>query len=144
MLIGEYSDVLDAKKRLALPAKFRKEIGSTVVVTQGLDKCLFVYTMSEWEKIASKLAALPMGAADTRSFNRHFLAGAVETEVDAIGRILIPDYLKDFANLGTKIAVIGVYTRIELWDETVWAENKARVSGEVDKLAEKLGELGVL
>lgn len=144
MLIGEYNHILDAKKRIALPAKFRKEVGSKVVVTQGLDRCLFVYTMSEWEKIASKLASLPMGAADTRSFNRHFLAGAVETEVDAIGRILIPDYLKAFAKLGTKIAIIGVYTRIELWDEKAWNEYKAKAAGSADSQAEKLGELGVL
>ncbi len=144
MLIGEYNHTLDAKKRLALPARFRKEVGRKVVITQGLDRCLFVYTVREWQKIAAKLASLPIGAADTRSFNRFLLAGAVETEVDAIGRILIPDFLKEFARLGTKIAIIGVHTRIELWDEGSWAEYKARVGSEADKLAEKLGELGVL
>lgn len=144
MLIGEYNHVLDGKKRIALPAKFRKEVGSRVVVTHGLDHCLFVYPIGEWEKIAEKLAGLSMGATDTRSFNRFMLAGAVEAEVDAIGRILIPDYLKSYALLKTKVTVLGVHNRIELWDEDEWTKYKGKVANEADKLAEKLGELGVL
>ncbi len=144
MLIGEYTHTLDAKKRLSLPSKFRKEIGKKVVVTHGLDNCLFVYSTKEWEKVAEKLTELSLGQADTRGFNRFMLAGAVETDVDTIGRILIPEYLKEFAHLKGKVAVIGVHSRIELWNEKAWSEYKGRIEKQADVLAEKLGEIGVL
>ena len=144
MLLGEYTHTLDPKKRLALPAKFRKELGETVVLTHGLDRCLFVYSIDEWKRVAEKLASLGMGAADTRGFNRFMLAGAVETEIDSVGRILIPDFLKEFASLGTKVIVAGVHTRAEIWDEKNWKEYKSRIEREADKLAEKLGEIGVI
>lgn len=144
MLIGEYTHTLDAKKRLSLPSKFRKELGKKVVVTHGLDNCLFVYPTKEWEKVTKKLTELPLGQADTRSFNRFMLAGAVESEVDSIGRILIPEYLKEFAHLNGKVSVIGVHDRIELWNEETWTSYKKRVEKQADVLAEKLGEIGVL
>jgi len=144
MLIGEYNHILDTKKRLSLPSKFRRELGERVVVTHGLDHCLFVYPIGEWEKIAEKLSNLPMGASDMRSFNRFLLAGAVETEIDSMGRILIPDFLKEFAGLKSKVSVVGIHTRIELWDEEEWNKYKSKVSKEADKLAEKLGEIGVI
>ncbi|HBH71461.1 MAG: Protein MraZ [Parcubacteria group bacterium GW2011_GWC1_42_11] len=144
MLIGEHTHTLDPKKRLALPVKFRKELGKKVVITHGLDNCLFVYPMKEWQKVAERLASLPMGQADTRGFGRFMLAGAVETDVDSIGRILVPDFLKEFADLKTQVAVVGVSTRVELWDEKVWREYKARIQKGADALAEKLGEIGVI
>lgn len=144
MLIGEYTHTLDAKKRLSLPSKFRKEIGKKVVVTHGLDNCLFVYSTKEWQKVTEKLTELSLGQADTRGFNRFMLAGAVETDVDSIGRILIPEYLKDFAHLGSKVAVIGVHSRVELWNEKAWTQYKGRIEKQADVLAEKLGEIGVL
>jgi len=100
--------------------------------------------MREWEKVAEKLAGLPMGQADTRGFGRFMLAGAVETDVDSIGRILVPDFLKDFADLKTQVAVVGVSTRVELWNEKVWQGYKARIQKGADALAEKLGEIGVI
>ena len=144
MLIGEHIHTLDPKKRLSLPAKFRKELGKKVVITHGLDNCLFVYPMKEWNKVAGKLAALPMGQADTRGFGRFMLAGAVETDVDSIGRILVPDFLKEFASLKVDVAVVGVSTRIELWDEKAWKDYKSRIQKGADALAEKLGEIGVI
>lgn len=144
MLIGEFTHTLDPKKRLALPAKFRKELGKKVVLTNGLDGCLFVYPMKEWERVAEKIAALPMGQADTRGFGRFMLAGAVETDVDAIGRILVPDFLKEFANLKTQVAVVGLSTRVELWNEKTWREHKVRIQKEAGALAEKLGEIGAI
>src|SRR5665647_972141 len=96
MLIGEYLHTLDSKKRLSLPAKFRKEVGRKVVVTRGLDACLFMFPERTWKDIAAKLQSLPFGQADTRGISRFILAGAVETDVDGAGRILIPDYLKEF------------------------------------------------
>lgn len=144
MLIGEYTHTLDPKKRIALPAKFRKELGKKVVVTRGLDNCLFVYPMKTWQKVTEKIAQLPMGQADTRGFGRFMLAGAVETDVDSIGRILVPDFLKDFAGLQTLVSVIGVHDRVELWDDKVWGGYKGRIEKQADALAEKLGEIGVL
>lgn len=143
MLIGEYRHRIDNKKRMAIPAKFRKEIGEKAVVTRGLDQCLFVYTMPEWEKVAEKLSELPTGSADTRNFVRLFLSGATDVELDSLGRILIPENLKAFANLKEKVAVVGVYKRLEIWNEENWEAYKDRIEKQTDMLAEKLGELGV-
>lgn len=143
MLIGEYKHNIDTKKRLAVPAKFRKEMGDKVVVTKGLDQCLFIYTISEWEKVAEKLSELPTGSADTRNFVRALLSGAVDVEIDALGRILIPDYLKQFAGLKDKVVIAGVYRRLEVWDQVVWEMHKDKMDKQMDSMAEKLGELGV-
>ncbi len=144
MLIGEYTHTLDSKKRLSMPAKFRKEIGKKVVITRGLDKCLFVYTLSEWKKVAEKIAEMSIGQADSRGFNRFILSGAIETDVDSGGRILIPDFLKSFAGLKSKVVVAGVHSRIEVWDEKEWSSYKKKMEGQADALAEKLGEIGAL
>lgn len=144
MLIGEYKHTLDPKKRLSLPSKWRKELGTSLVVTRGLDNCLFVYPLIEWQKITEKIGQLPLGQADTRSFNRFFLSGAVEVEVDSVGRILVPDFLKDFATLSTNVVLAGIHNRIEIWDEEKWTEYKRKIEIEADSLAEKLGEIGVL
>ena len=144
MLIGEYTHNIDAKKRLSLPSRWRKELGKKLVVTRGLDNCLFIYPMKEWEKISQKIAQLPFGQSDTRGFNRFFLSGAVEVEVDSVGRILVPDFLKDFAGLAQKVVLAGIHDRVEMWDENRWTEYKKRIEGQADQLAEKLGEIGVL
>lgn len=144
MLIGEYAHILDPKKRLSLPSKFRKELGGRVVVTRGLDQCLFVYSRKEWEKISEKLGELSIGQSDTRGFNRFMLSGAVEVDVDSAGRILIPDFLKEFAGLDQKVILAGIHNRVEIWNEPVWKEYKERVEKQADQLAQKLGELGVL
>ncbi len=144
MLIGEYKHTLDPKKRLSLPSKWRKELGTSLVVTRGLDNCLFVYPLTEWEKITKKIGELPLGQADTRSFNRFFLSGATEVEVDSVGRILVPDFLKDFAVLTSKVVLAGIHNRIEIWDEEKWETYKRTIEKQADALAEKLGEIGVL
>lgn len=143
MLIGEYRHTIDNKKRVALPAKFRKELGKKVVITHGLDNCLSVYPLKTWEVLASKLASLSIGQADSRRFNRFILGGAVETEVDSMGRVLIPDFLKDFAGLDTKVVIAGIHDRLEIWEESRWESYKAKVEKEADLLAEKLGEVGM-
>jgi MraZ protein len=144
MFIGEYTHTLDDKKRLSLPSKFRKEIGKKVIVTHGLDQCLFVFPAPTWETFGAKLTELSMGDRDIRGFVRFMLAGAVEIEVDSIGRILIPDFLKTFAGLGSKIVLTGVDNRIEVWDEAMWLTYKRKIEQEADMLAQKLGELGVI
>jgi MraZ protein len=143
MLIGEYTHTIDDKKRLSLPARFRKEIGKKVVITHGLDNCIFLYPMKTWEKVSGKLAELSMGSAGSRGFNRFMLAGAVEVDVDSIGRILIPDFLKEFAGLKDSVVVTGVHDRAEIWDQNRWVEYKKTIQKDADRLAEKLGEIGV-
>ncbi|PIR70682.1 MAG: cell division/cell wall cluster transcriptional repressor MraZ [Candidatus Niyogibacteria bacterium CG10_big_fil_rev_8_21_14_0_10_42_19] len=142
MLIGEFQHILDSKKRVALPAKFRKELGKKAVITKGLDKCLVVYPLKEWEKVAEKLAGLPSGQTDVRKFQRNMLSGAAEVVCDALGRILIPDNLKQYAELGEKVVIAGVYKRLEIWDALKWAEYKVEIEKQTDVLAEKLGEVG--
>lgn len=144
MLIGEYTHTIDDKNRISLPVRFRKEVGKKVVVTHGLDNCLFLYSLKEWEKISEKLGTLGIGQADTRGFNRFMLAGAVEIDVDSIGRILIPDFLKSFAELKEKVVFTGVHNRIEVWNDKKWIDYKKKIEAQADKLAERLGEIGVL
>lgn len=144
MLIGEYKHTLDPKKRLSLPSKWRKELGKRLIVTRGLDNCLFVYPLKEWQRISEKISQLPLGQADTRGFNRFFLSGAVEAEVDSVGRILVPDFLKDFAKLDSRVVLAGIHDRVEIWDEKQWTAYKQRIELQADALAEKLGEVGVL
>ncbi len=143
MLIGEHTHNLDTKKRLAIPAKFRKELGDGAVLTRGLDTCLFVFPLKHWVQLAEKLAALPMGQKDSRSFGRLLLSGAVEVEFDSLGRILIPEYLKQYATLSRSVVVAGVYNRLEIWDADKWAVYKMDLEKYSDGIAEKLGELGV-
>src|SRR5680860_652873 len=135
MLIGEYTHTLDPKKRISLPAKFRKELAKTVVITRGLDNCVSLYPISAWKATTEKLAEMSMGQAGSRDFSRFMLTGAQEVDVDSAGRILIPDFLKDFAGLKTKVVLAGVHNRVELWNEKSWSEYKKRVQKQADVLA---------
>jgi len=143
MFIGEYIHTTDNKKRLAIPVKFRKELGQKAVITRGLDNCLFLYPVKEWESLAEKLGKLPVGQSDARGFSRMMLAGAMDVELDSLGRILIPDYLKQYASLGKKVVIAGLYNRLEVWAEEKWQEYKIKTLETVEKMGEKLGELGV-
>ena len=144
MFIGEYKHTLDSKKRLSLPSKFRKEMGKQVVVTRGLDACLFLFPERAWRGIAQKLQALPFGEASARGMARFLLAGAVETDIDSAGRILVPDFLKSFAGLRTQVIVAGVSDRVEIWDESKWSAYKRRIERGVGEMAQTLGNLGIL
>ena len=144
MLIGEYKHNLDPKKRLAIPSKFRKELGDGAVLTKGLDGCLFIFPSKNWAPFAEMLGGLSIGKQDTRSFSRLFLSGAVEVEFDSLGRILIPDNLKEFAGLNKEVVIAGLFNRLEIWDEKKWEGYKANLEKSSDKIAEKLGELGLI
>jgi MraZ protein len=144
MLIGEFRHTLDDKKRISLPSKFRKEIGKSIVVTRGLDGCLFIYSLKEWKTISEQLGGLGMGQADTRGFNRHMLARAAEVNIDSVGRMLIPEHLRDFARITSKVVFAGLYNRIEVWDEATWERYTAEVEKNADQMAERLGEIGAL
>ena len=143
MFIGEYLYSIDEKKRLAIPAKFRKALGKNAVITRGIDNCLVIYPVQEWKKLATKLESLPSSRIDARGFARIMLAGAVDVALDKLGRILVPDYLKEYAYLKKNVAVLGLSNRIEIWDEQKWQEYKNKTEREVGDIAERLKELGV-
>ena len=143
MFIGEYTYSIDDKKRLAIPAKFRQFLGNRAVITRGLDQCLFLYPAKEWGSLAKKLSQLPLSQADARGFARLMLAGAMDAKLDNLGRILIPDYLKDYSKLKKKVVIAGVFNRIEIWDEIKWQEYKKKTEMAVGDIAERLKELGV-
>lgn len=142
MLIGEYIHTIDNKNRVSLPFKFRKEMGKKVIISPGLDQCLFVFTLKEWSKLSNKLSnsesELSFLKADKRSFNRFMFGRATEAEVDSIGRILIPDFLKEKINSESKVAIIGVQDRIEIWNHKTWLEYRDKAEKQSSQLAEKL------
>ncbi len=143
MFIGEYTYKIDEKKRLAVPAKFRGELKKKAVITRGLDRCLFLYSMKEWESIAETISKVPFSQHDGRGFSRLMFGGAMEVEFDSLGRILIPDYLKDYASLKKEVVVAGLYNRIEIWDKDVWEDYKKNTEEEIGNIAERLKEFGV-
>ena len=121
-------------------------MGKKVVVTRGLDNCLFMYTVKEWMKISEKLGGLSIGQSDSRGFNRIMLAGAQEIDIDSIGRILLPEFQREYAGIESKNKVVfaGVHSRVEIWDETRWKEYTSKILKQADQLAEKLGEIGAI
>ena len=143
MFIGEYQHNIDAKGRLAVPVKFRKDLSKGAVVTKGLDDCLFLYTKEEWQKLADKLAKLPISKANTRAFARLMLAGAMDVEVDRQGRMLLPDYLRQYSGIKKKAIIAGLYNRLEIWDEQKWNKYKQGMETKSGDIAEALGELDV-
>lgn len=144
LLIGEYEHTLDEKKRISLPKNFRAALGKRVVVTRGLDNCLFIYSHAAWSKVAERLQSLSIVNDDTRAFNRFMLSGAAEVDIDGVGRILIPDHQKAFAQLKKNVVFTGVSDHVEIWDATRWKGYKARIEKDAEKLAKKLGEIGAL
>jgi MraZ protein len=144
MFIGEYEHALDEKKRVMLPKAFLNGLGKKMVLTRGLDNCLFVYSLPAWKKIADRLQNLSFAQADTRGFNRFLLSGAIEVEADKAGRILIPDHHKQFAGLKRTVVFAGVSDRVEVWDASAWKTYKTHIEKQADAMAEKLGEIGVL
>ncbi len=143
MFIGEYTHSLDAKGRVALPVKFRQKLGEGAILTRGLDRSLFIYNKTDWDTLAQKLMALPLSQSKARAFSRLMLAGAVEVEFDGQGRILVPEYLRQYAGLKKQAVFAGVYNRIEIWDEASWKTYKSQTEASSDDIAEKLGELGI-
>ncbi len=142
MLIGEFEHSLDAKGRLIMPAKLRESIGDTFVVTKGLDGCLFAFSITEWTNFEEKLKSLPLSNKNSREFVRFFLSGATECEIDKQGRFLIPNNLRETAGLVKETVIIGVGTRIEIWDKEKWTEyNNENMS--VEDIAENMTMLGI-
>lgn len=143
MLIGEYIHSIDDKNRLSFPIKFRKEMGKKVVIAPGIEQSLFVFTPAQWDKTVERLAEGSL-QEDNRSFSRYLIGGASEVDIDANGRMLIPENLKQKIGIKERVAIIGVATRVELWEESTWKAYQKDVQGKADKLANRLGEIGVL
>ena len=141
MLIGEYEHTIDAKGRLSMPAKLRRDMGEAFIVTKGLDGCLFAFSQDEWKNFETKLKALPLSDKNARNFVRFFLAGATECEIDKQGRFLIPGNLREAAKLEKEAVIIGVGTRLEIWNKDIWTSKDEEISA--DEIAENMTMLGI-
>lgn len=140
MFMGEYNHSIDAKSRVTIPAKFREALGAHFVVTKGLDGCLWAFPDEEWEAFSGKLRSLPVANKDARKFSRFFLAGAMDAEPDKMGRVLIPQVLREYAGIDKEITLIGDGSRVEIWSREAW-EN-ASTFDNMDEIAEHMGEWG--
>ena len=138
MFMGEYHHNLDEKSRLVIPSLYRKELGNRFVITRGIEKCLYVYTLSEWQKIVDKLQELPFTKKDARTFIRAFFSGAAYCEIDKSGRIVLASNIKDYANINRECVIIGANNRIEIWDKTLWDEEISSKADELSDIAENL------
>ena len=143
MLIGEYEHSVDVKGRIIMPAKLREEIGEKFVVTKGLDGCLFVFSLKEWEIFGEKLRTLPVSNKNARDFSRFFLAGAIECEIDKQGRFLITSNLREFASLDKDVVIIGVTTRLEIWNRDKWKSYNSDENISAEEIAENMSMLGI-
>ncbi len=143
MLIGEYEHSLDVKGRLIMPVKLREDIGDNFIVTKGLDGCLFGFSKKEWEQFEDKLKSLPLTNKNARDFVRFFLSGAVSCEIDKQGRFLIVTNLREYANIIKEVVIIGVGTRIEIWDKSKWKDYNSNENISADDLAENMTMLGI-
>ena len=143
MFIGEYEHSVDAKGRVIMPAKLREDIGEKFIVTKGLDGCLFAYSITEWTNFEEKLKTLPLTNKNARDFVRFFLSGAVECEIDKQGRFLIPGNLRTYATLEKEIIIIGVGTRIEIWNREEWKKYSSDENISADEIAENMTMLGI-
>ncbi len=127
MFMSEYNHTIDAKGRLSIPSKFRSALGGEFVISRGIESCLYVYANEDWEKFEQNLTSLPLINKEARQFARFFLAGAAQVELDPQGRILIPSGLRDYAGLKKDVILVGVGTRIEIWDSENWVAECSKV-----------------
>jgi len=143
VLIGQYEHSLDAKGRLIMPAKLREDMGEKFIITKGLDGCLFGFSQKEWENFEAKLKTLPLTNKNARDFVRFFLSGAMECEIDKQGRFLISSNLRKVATLEKEVVIIGVGTRIEIWNKDKWEEYNSEENISADSIAENMTMLGI-
>ena len=141
MFMSEYNHTIDAKGRLIIPSKFRDALGEEFVISKGMDGCLFVYANDDWNAFEQKLTALPLINKEARQFARFFLAGAAQVELDKQGRILVPASLREFAGLDKDVVLVGVGSRIEIWNKDKWAE--ANTFDDMEEIAEHMEGLGI-
>ena len=143
MLMGKFQNSIDAKSRMIVPAKFREQLGYKCVLTMGIDRCLYIYPMAEWEKFMNKLSALPMSDANARAFIRHFYANAVESEIDKQGRITLPADLREYANIDKELVTIGNLDKIEVWSKEEWDSKDNMTQLSHAEVSQKMVEYGI-
>lgn len=143
MFLGEFEHALDDRGRVAIPAKWRGQLGDGLVVTRGLDRCLFVWPMDEWHGISQKLTQLSLMHADARRIHRFIFSSATDTVLDRLGRILLPSFLRDYADLRDNLALVGLLNRFEIWSRASWQAERSSAEDQSAELAEHLFNLGV-
>jgi MraZ protein len=143
MFVGEFKHSVDEKGRVALPAKFREVLKDGAILTRGNDGCLTIYRMNEWESLMEKITKLPQSKMEVRSYVRFLLSGAVDVRTDKQGRINLPNYLMSFAQITKKVVFVGVYDRLELWDEEKWSEYRGQIENQSEDVLEQLEKYGL-
>jgi MraZ protein len=143
MFLGEYKHSIDYKGRISVPKKFREELGREAILTRGLDGCLFLYSNKSWEELTAKLIDLPITQADARAFSRYLFAGATKVDFDQLGRIAVPDYLRQYSSLSKFAVVVGVLERVEIWDQERWQKLQVKLKKSGELVAERLSRQGV-
>ena len=138
MFIGKFEHRLEEKGRLSIPKKFRSQLAAGAILSQGLDGCLFMYPVARWEQLINKLSQLPLTRSDARSFTRVLAYGAVEVEIDKLGRILIPDYLRQFSELKDICVVAGAVDRVDIWSQERFLTYSKQINQNAETIAEKL------
>ena len=140
MFVGQYDHSIDEKGRLIIPSKYRKSLGKEFIITFGLDTCLFVYPLSEWETISEKIKSFPLGKKDARAFSRILFSRALNCSMDNQGRINIAKYLKEYAHIRKEIKIIGVGDRIEIWSNELWQKYSVGIEDSYEDIAERIYE----
>jgi len=139
MLIGEHEHTIDDKNRLTLPAKFRQAFAEGLVLSRGIERCLYAYPRSEWEAtVQSRLGELDLFSKEGRVMQRYFFAGAAEAEVDKQGRVMVPSSLGEYAGLGKEVVVAGIHDHLEIWDRAAWRAHLDEIEGSAEDVAERL------
>jgi MraZ protein len=138
MLLGTHEHSLDDKNRLTLPARLREQLGEHVVVTQGLDGCLYAYARGDWERLVERVSALDQLSREARKLYRHFFANAAPGDLDKQGRLVIPAPLLEKAGINREVTVAGVFDHLEIWDRAAWRKEQQSVEGSAEDVAERL------
>jgi len=139
MLLGEHEHTIDEKNRLTLPARFRQRFADGIVVTRGMDGCLYAYTRTDWERLVEeRLRSLDTLSREARLMQRFFFSGAAEAELDKQGRVMVPGALIESAGLSREVVVAGVYDHLEIWDRDAWRAHLKEVEGSAESVAERL------
>lgn len=142
MLMGEFNHNVDSKNRIIIPSKLRESLGESIIVSKGLDGCLYIYPKNEWKIFEEKLKALPMTNKNARTFVRFFYSGATEINPDKSGRALIPKSLMEYANIKNEVVSVGMIDKVEIWSREKWEEyNDSKI--DMDDIAEQMNELGI-
>jgi MraZ protein len=144
MFFGEFEHSIDSKGRLTIPAKFKEALAGGIVITRGLDGCLWAFTKEEWKKVSEKIASLTMASAEARQFTRFMFASAAEAIPDRHGRVIIPQKLQAYAGIDGEVVVAGMMNKLEIWNPQHWVEEQDKVTENPEALVAQLADLGIL